>query len=195
MVFLAALQPTAGRFFSSRPPQCGVLGTRDVKLFQTYAVFHVGLGRRALAAAPVLKPYRFAKTALSNSGSHHHSLTTITATAAPLLATENLDDGDNLLTLQDTSESVPSQFKPKSFRNRFLNLVRLSSVLNDTAESFFKSEIRRRLFVTAVLIVMSRLGYFIPLPGFDRRLIPQDYLSFGSASAGELLIFVIRFIL
>ncbi|KAJ4886253.1 hypothetical protein Rs2_26001 [Raphanus sativus] len=31
-----------------------------------------------------------------------------------------------------------------------------------------------------------RVGYFIPLPGFDRRLIPQDYLSFVSGSVEEL---------
>jgi len=37
--------------------------------------------------------------------------------------------------------------------------------------------------VTAVLIVISRVGYFIPLPGFDRRLIPEDYLSFVSGSS------------
>ncbi|PON55292.1 SecY/SEC61-alpha family [Parasponia andersonii] len=81
-------------------------------------------------------------------------------------------------------ENLPS--RPKMFRNRFLNFVRLSSVLNNAAGSFFKSEIRRRLFVTALLIVISRVGYFIPLPGFDRRLIPQDYLSFSSGSADEL---------
>ncbi|KAJ8899534.1 hypothetical protein K2173_018508 [Erythroxylum novogranatense] len=75
---------------------------------------------------------------------------------------------------------------PKMFRNRFLNFVRISSVVSDAAEAFFKSEIRRRLFVTAVLIVISRVGYFIPLPGFDRRLIPQDYLSFVSGSVDEL---------
>uniref|UniRef100_M4E246 Preprotein translocase subunit SCY2, chloroplastic n=1 Tax=Brassica campestris TaxID=3711 RepID=M4E246_BRACM len=76
--------------------------------------------------------------------------------------------------------------RPKSFRNRFLDFVRISSVLNTAAERFFKSEIRRRLFVTAVLLVLSRVGYFIPLPGFDRRLIPQDYLSFVSGSVEEL---------
>ncbi|CAA7398493.1 unnamed protein product [Spirodela intermedia] len=54
------------------------------------------------------------------------------------------------------------------------------------AESFFKSEIRRRLFVTAMLILISRIGYFIPLPGFDRRLIPEDYLTFTSGSMDEL---------
>ncbi|CAF2336431.1 unnamed protein product, partial [Brassica rapa] len=60
-----------------------------------------------------------------------------------------------------------------------------NSVLNAAAERFFKSEIRRRLFVTSVLLVLSRVGYFIPLHGFDRRLIPQDYLSFVSGSVGE----------
>ncbi|XP_022758209.1 preprotein translocase subunit SCY2, chloroplastic isoform X2 [Durio zibethinus] len=76
--------------------------------------------------------------------------------------------------------------RPKYFRNRFLNFVCLSSVMNNAAESFFKSEIRRRLFVTAILLVISRVGYFIPLPGFDRRLIPQDYLSFVSGSVDDL---------
>ncbi|CAG7880419.1 unnamed protein product [Brassica rapa] len=83
--------------------------------------------------------------------------------------------------LQDNNNN-----RPKSFRNRFLDFVRISSVLNTAAERFFKSEIRRRLFVTAVLLVLSRVGYFIPLPGFDRRLIPQDYLSFVSGSVEEL---------
>lgn len=74
----------------------------------------------------------------------------------------------------------------KPFKNRFLNFVRFGSLINDTAESFFKSEIRRRLFVTATLLILSRVGYFIPLPGFDRRLIPRDYLSFVSGSSDQL---------
>lgn len=96
--------------------------------------------------------------------------------------------GQDMLGSQEINGSATLQTESKTYRNRFLNLVRISSVLNNAAESFFKSEIRRRLFVTAVLIVMSRVGYFIPLPGFDRRLIPQDYLTFGSASVGELCI-------
>ncbi|GKV27802.1 hypothetical protein SLEP1_g36928 [Rubroshorea leprosula] len=39
----------------------------------------------------------------------------------------------------------------------------------------------------AVLILISRVGYFIPLPGFDCRLIPQDYLSFVSGSVPDEL--------
>lgn len=78
------------------------------------------------------------------------------------------------------------QSRPKTFKNRFLNFVRLGSLLNGAAEYFFKSEIRRRLFVTAFLLVISRVGYFVPLPGFDRRLIPEDYLSFVSGSVDEL---------
>lgn len=78
-----------------------------------------------------------------------------------------------------------SQSGTKAFRNRFLNFAKLGSVLNNAAESFFKSEIRRRLFITAVLLVISRVGYFIPLPGFDRRLIPENYLSFVSGSVGK----------
>ncbi|CAA7027311.1 unnamed protein product [Microthlaspi erraticum] len=88
---------------------------------------------------------------------------------------------------QKSAVSKPLQDnRPKSFRNRFLDFVRISSVINSAAERFFKSEIRRRLFVTAVLLVLSRVGYFIPLPGFDRRLIPKDYLSFVSGSVEEL---------
>lgn len=96
-----------------------------------------------------------------------------------------LNDGANVPSSHEINGFESLQSRPKMFRNRFLNFVRLSSVLNNAAESFFKSEIRRRLFVTALLIVISRVGYFIPLPGFDRRLIPQDYLSFALGSAGK----------
>ncbi|KAJ3688049.1 hypothetical protein LUZ61_017213 [Rhynchospora tenuis] len=72
------------------------------------------------------------------------------------------------------------------FRNRLLDLTRIGSVVETAAESFFKSEIRRRLAVTAALIVLSRVGHFIPLPGFDRRLIPNSYLSFASGAAENL---------
>jgi preprotein translocase subunit SecY len=57
-------------------------------------------------------------------------------------------------------------------------------VAESAAEAFFRSEIRRRLTITAVLILLSRVGYFIPLPGFDRRLIPDSYLSFAPLPAG-----------
>ncbi|OMP05026.1 SecY/SEC61-alpha family [Corchorus olitorius] len=96
------------------------------------------------------------------------------------------DDGADISNFNGVNSIEASHVRPKYFRNRFLNFVRLSSVLNNAAESFFKSEIRRRLFVTAVLLVISRVGYFIPLPGFDRRLIPQDYLSFVSGSVDDL---------
>ncbi|KAG5587109.1 hypothetical protein H5410_047543 [Solanum commersonii] len=95
------------------------------------------------------------------------------------------DEGVSL-TSTDANEFVSLQPRQKQFRNRFLNFVRLGSVVDNAAESFFKSEIRRRLFVTAILIVISRIGYFIPLPGFDRRLIPEDYLSFVSKSVDQL---------
>ncbi|XWS31592.1 hypothetical protein CRYUN_Cryun23aG0089500 [Craigia yunnanensis] len=96
------------------------------------------------------------------------------------------DEGADISNYNGVNCIEPSLVEPKYFRNRFLNFVRLNSVLNNAAESFFKSEIRRRLFVTAVLLVISRVGYFIPLPGFDRRLIPQDYLSFASGSVDDL---------
>ncbi|GLT52739.1 hypothetical protein SLA2020_260610 [Shorea laevis] len=96
-------------------------------------------------------------------------------------------DRAGIANLQSVNNFETSHCRPKMFGNRFLNFVRLSSLLNNAAESFFKSEIRRRLFVTAVLILISRIGYFIPLPGFDRRLIPQDYLSFVSGSVADEL--------
>lgn len=96
------------------------------------------------------------------------------------------DDRADDLHLLDANNFKSSQSRSKMFKNKFLDFVRLSSVLNNAAESFFKSEIRRRLFVTAVLIIISRVGYFIPLPGFDRRLITRDYLIFGSGSVGKL---------
>jgi len=74
--------------------------------------------------------------------------------------------------------------KRTGYRNRFLDLARLGAVAEGSAEAFFRSEIRRRLAVTAALIVLSRVGYFIPLPGFDRRLIPDSYLSFSPLPAG-----------
>ena len=37
-----------------------------------------------------------------------------------------------------------------------------------------------------VLVITSRVGYFIPLPGFDRQLIPKNYLGFISGSVDEL---------
>ncbi|KAL6610014.1 hypothetical protein ACP70R_039983 [Stipagrostis hirtigluma subsp. patula] len=76
--------------------------------------------------------------------------------------------------------------KAAGYRNRFLDLARLGAVAEGAAEAFFRSEIRRRLAVTAVLIVLSRVGYFIPLPGFDRRLIPDSYLSFAALPADDL---------
>lgn len=99
------------------------------------------------------------------------------------------NDGEDVVMSHDSGGHESLQPRPKAFRNRFLNFARLGSVLNNIAESFFKSEIRRRLFVTALLIVLSRIGYFIPLPGFDRRLIPEDYLSFVSGSAGKAWFF------
>lgn len=93
------------------------------------------------------------------------------------------DDGELVVVSPGDDNLGALQVKPVKYKNRFLNFVRLGSVINGAAESFFKSEIRRRLFVTAVLIVISRVGYFIPLPGFDRRLIPKDYLSFVAGSS------------
>ncbi|GER55345.1 protein translocase secy subunit [Striga asiatica] len=94
--------------------------------------------------------------------------------------------GDRAFEVNGFGNSELLEQKSNAYRSRFLNIVKISSIINDKAESFFKSEIRRRLFVTAVLLVISRLGYFIPLPGFDRRLMPENYLGFISGSVDEL---------
>ncbi|KAL6978516.1 hypothetical protein U1Q18_020184 [Sarracenia purpurea var. burkii] len=111
---------------------------------------------------------------------------TSAASQNPDLIWQKTDEEKYLPGSHDIDNFGTLQSKPKMFKNRFLDFVRLGSVLNNAAESFFKSEIRRRLFVTAALIFISRVGYFIPLPGFDRRLIPEDYLSFVSGSVDEL---------
>ncbi|XP_062022971.1 preprotein translocase subunit SCY2, chloroplastic [Rosa rugosa] len=124
------------------------------------------------------------------SNQFRNEYTDVEATAAESLNLEvappRPNGGRGVVTPDEIGDSSGAEAKPVMFRNRFLDFVRISSVINNAAESFFKSEIRRRLFVTAVLIVISRVGYFIPLPGFDRRLIPQDYLSFVSGSVDEL---------
>lgn len=79
----------------------------------------------------------------------------------------------------------PDHGPPKRFRNRFLGLIKLRSNIAEAAESLFKSEIRRRICVTIILLMASRAGYFIPLPGFDRRSMPGDYLGFVSGAVGE----------
>ncbi|XP_057780623.1 preprotein translocase subunit SCY2, chloroplastic [Salvia miltiorrhiza] len=94
--------------------------------------------------------------------------------------------GQRAFNLNGFENSAALELKPEPFRNRFLNFVRIGTILNNALESFFKSEIRTRLFVTAVLLFVSRLGYFIPLPGFDRRLMPENYLNFLSGSTEEL---------
>lgn len=99
------------------------------------------------------------------------------------------DEAADLLGSKEKGVASNASFeevRAKRFNNSFLNFTRLGSIIDDATESFFKSEIRRRLFVTAVLIIVSRLGYFIPLPGFDRRLIPDTYLSFAAGSTDEL---------
>lgn len=75
--------------------------------------------------------------------------------------------------------------RPKTFKNQFLSLVKLGTTANDAAGAFFKSEVRRRIFVTVALLMASRAGYFIPLPGFDRRFMPGNYLGFVSGAVGE----------
>ncbi|KAL3603638.1 hypothetical protein D5086_004497 [Populus alba] len=144
-----------------------------------------GRGRFLLPNRPII--FR-ANKKISINSSDRHRTDYVNADALPVheAMPPRSDDGAALLNLLDVNNLNSLQSPPKMFRNRFLNFGRMNSVINSAAESFFKSEIRRRLFVTAVLIVIGRVGYYIPLPGFDRRLIPRDYLSFVTGSVDEL---------
>ena len=90
-----------------------------------------------------------------------------------------------LSVLHEGNLIVPVVGSRRRFRSRFLGLVKLRTNIAEAAEGVFKSEIRRRIFVTIVLLMASRAGYFIPLPGFDRRSLPGDYLGFVSGAVGE----------
>ncbi|KAI4341733.1 hypothetical protein MLD38_026422 [Melastoma candidum] len=119
------------------------------------------------------------------SGSNSHVQSLMSPAADPVIS---LSDNEEYVTdFRDPAKFKDVPAKSRAYKNRFLNLVRLSSVTNNAVEAFFKSEIQRRLFVTATLLVLSRVGHFIPLPGFDRRMIPQDYLKFVSGSVDELV--------
>ncbi|KAL9395853.1 hypothetical protein Peur_010106 [Populus x canadensis] len=126
------------------------------------------------------------KISINSSDQHRTDYANADASPVHEAIPPRSNDGAALLNLLDVNNLNSLQYPPKMFRNRFLNFGRMNSVINSAAESFFKSEIRRRLFVTAVLIVIGRVGYYIPLPGFDRRLIPRDYLSFVTGSVDEL---------
>lgn len=80
--------------------------------------------------------------------------------------------------------SKSDHFGRKHFKNRFLLLANLGTTIRKQLESFFKSEIRQRAIVTVLMLIAVRAGHFIPLPGYDRRFMPGDYLSYPSG-AGE----------
>ncbi|MCO5571150.1 hypothetical protein L7F22_024884 [Adiantum nelumboides] len=89
---------------------------------------------------------------------------------------------DSLVEANFLSQS--KQSGKKHFKNRFLLLAKLGTTIRRKLESFFKSEIRQRALVTVLMLIAMRAGHFIPLPGYDRRFMPGDYLSYPSG-AGE----------
>ncbi|KAM0902395.1 hypothetical protein ACQ4PT_019413 [Festuca glaucescens] len=134
-----------------------------------------------------IRPLRFAPNHPSLRAHHCHLLLTRTANRPLPPPRRRL-----LLAPRASSpaaETARDGSKVPGYRNRFLDLARLGAVAEGAAEAFFRSEIRRRLAVTALLIVLSRVGYFVPLPGFDRRLIPDSYLSFAPLPADDLVDF------
>ena len=70
----------------------------------------------------------------------------------------------------------------KRFKNRFLILAKLGTTVKKQLESFFRSEIRQRALVTLLMLIAMRAGHFIPLPGFDRRFMPGDYLVYPTGA-------------
>lgn len=70
----------------------------------------------------------------------------------------------------------------KRFKNRFLVLAKLGTTVKKQLGSFFKSEIRQRALVTLLMLIAMRAGHFIPLPGFDRRFMPGDYLVYPTGA-------------
>ncbi|XP_051120590.1 preprotein translocase subunit SCY2, chloroplastic [Andrographis paniculata] len=158
------------------------------RLLKTSAFLKMGdskLIRRQLSLSRMhvsLKENR--RDSFSRSRMHVRAASTESINFEQFIETREIPESS--LNLNNDENSKFLEPKPESFRNKFLNFVRISSIINNAAESFFKSEIRRRLFVTAMLIIISRIGYFIPLPGFDRRLIPENYLSFVSGSVDDL---------
>jgi hypothetical protein len=61
----------------------------------------------------------------------------------------------------------------------FFRLSKLGIQFNTWLDNLFKSELRKRLFVTVALMFAVRGGYYIPLPGFDRRFhsLAMDLVS------------------
>ncbi|GAQ84751.1 SecY protein transport family protein [Klebsormidium nitens] len=75
--------------------------------------------------------------------------------------------------------------KPKYF---FFQLTKLGIQFNDFLDGLFKSELRKRLFVTLAIMFVVRGGYYIPLPGFDRRFhsTAMDLASGSLSPLGDL---------
>ncbi|KAH7298708.1 hypothetical protein KP509_25G055200 [Ceratopteris richardii] len=92
------------------------------------------------------------------------------------------DVKDFLVETEDLLEQ--GRFGRKGYKNRFLVLAKLSTTIKKHLELFFKSEIRQRALMTILMLIAIRAGQFIPLPGYDRRFMPGDYLAYPSA-AGE----------
>lgn len=83
----------------------------------------------------------------------------------------------------------PSAAKPLKrprLKNKVLHMAKIGISLNDAAQAFFQSETRRRIFVTILMLMASRVGYFIPLSGYDRRLMPGNCWGFVLGTADKL---------
>ncbi|EFJ37667.1 hypothetical protein SELMODRAFT_74191 [Selaginella moellendorffii] len=89
------------------------------------------------------------------------------------------EEGESLL----SGESI--KHVPRSYSNKFIRWVKLGSVINDAAMAFFKSEVRRRTFITIILLMVCRAGQFVPLPGFNHRTMPSNFLGSTALTASE----------
>eukprot|EP00897_Mesotaenium_endlicherianum_P003976 jgi/Mesen1/3606/ME000020S03133 len=86
-------------------------------------------------------------------------------------------------------QAEPQVPQKKRYSNIYLKLVLLRSSLRKAIENTFQDELTRRLIVTVLLLTLSRAGYFLLLPGFDRSLIPSTmfHLQAGERPSPLLL--------
>lgn len=59
----------------------------------------------------------------------------------------------------------------RKIRNRAIGIVQ------KPVRKLLANDLWRRILVTLALVALTRLGHFLPLPGFDRRFLPAGFLS------------------
>ena len=74
--------------------------------------------------------------------------------------------------LQDiTHDRFGVRIEGRRIRNRVLQMVQ------KPVRELLANDLWRRILITLGLVAITRLGHFLPLPGFDRRFLPPGFLS------------------